>query len=140
MKRLITAAAVSAAALLFLAPIAAAGPNGLTALYGNNSSCGGAQDLGTPAGSVNFHRPAAGTINVVWHIEEGRPNATYTVAVLEGFCKYHALGTTTTNDNGVGNLTGSVTVDPASSQFWVYDSTLTGGFASDATQTITLSP
>ena len=89
-------------------------------------------------GFVNFHR-LGNRVSINFHLKDGSPNTNYVVSLWGQGCSFAAfLGSTTTNQNGVANFTGSTTVPPALTRFFA---TGWGGplFFNDTT-TVTLEP
>lgn len=84
----------------------------------NNNLCGADVTTARVLGFANYHR-TGNTVTVNWHFKDGMPNFTYQIQLWRDFCTFHAvLGTITTNQNGVANLTASTTVPPTSTRFF----------------------
>ena len=133
MRKAITAALtlpLLALALAFGTGTAHASDNSNGAVtYANNAYCGGAFFKNQPvAGFVNFHLSADTTsLQVLVHMKDAAPDATYYIYQYGGFCTYdNFLGTITTNDNGVGNLATTVTVPAGQGSYFVFMASTAG--------------
>jgi hypothetical protein len=105
----------------------------------NNSFCGADLPALRVIGFVNYHR-TDNTVTVNWHFKDAMPNFTYQIQLWRDACTFHAiLGSITTNQNGVGNLTASVTVPPTSTRFFATAFKPVPGFFDD-TPAVTLLP
>jgi hypothetical protein len=104
----------------------------------NNSFCGADLPALRVIGFVNYHR-TDNTVKVNWHFKDATPNFTYQIQLWRDACTFHAtLGTITTNKNGVGNLTASVTVPATSTRFFATASKPVPGFFDDTPAVILL--
>jgi hypothetical protein len=119
-KAILAAASVACLALLGLSGTAMASDNGNGAtLYANNFQCGGATNLATPAGFVNFHE-TGDQLTLIVHVQKAEPNDTYSFFLYDEFCTPDTgatILTVTTNSNGVGNGTVTVTATPGATYF-----------------------
>ena len=94
--------------------------NGAT-LYAGNYQCGGASasnaHLSQPVGFVNFHL-SGDQLTVIIHLKGAQPDTTYNAFMEESGCTFvTGLPSLTTNSNGVGNETATMTVTPGTSYF-----------------------
>jgi hypothetical protein len=96
--------------------------NGAT-LYAGNYQCDGASaagaNLSQPQGFVNYHE-TGNQLTLVIHIKDALPDTTYAGFMYDAFCTPDFDGpipNITTNDNGVGNATVTVTVRPGMTYF-----------------------
>jgi hypothetical protein len=104
----------------------------------NNAFCGADLPLLRVIGFVNYHR-TGNIVKVNWHFRDAMPNFTYRIELWRDFCTFHAvLGTITTNQNGVGNLTASVAVPPTSTRFFATAFKPVPGFFDDTPAVILL--
>jgi hypothetical protein len=119
-RSIILTAAVAAAGLvtaMSAAPAMASDNANVAGLYANNYQCQGATNLSQPVGFVNYHL-AGDQLTVVIHLKGAQPNSTYYAFMEESSCTFVAwVPSFTTNANGVGNETATVTVAPGTSYF-----------------------
>jgi hypothetical protein len=143
-------AAIAAVAFLVLSSTVGARPMDMDAAQGsannpradiqeNNSACGADLPALRVIGFVNYHR-TGNIVKVNWHFRDAMPNFTYQIQLWRDACTFHAvLGTITTNQNGVGNLTASTTVPPTSTRFFATAFKPVPGFFDD-TPAVILTP
>jgi hypothetical protein len=138
----VTAAALGlsvAGVLAATAAHASDNANGAT-LYAGNYQCGGATNLSSPQGFVNYHE-TGDQLTLVIHIKNALPDTTYSGFLYDAFCTPDSGGVivnTTTNSNGVGNSTVTVTVNPGATYFFTeYDASAFSAATSMQTQAIT---
>jgi hypothetical protein len=88
-------------------------------------------------GFTNYHR-SGNTVSVEYHLKNGIPDATYVVELWGDVCSFFGtVATVTTNDNGVANGNGSVTVPGYSTRFFA---TGIGPNGANDTPAVTLNP
>jgi hypothetical protein len=126
--RLLSLAAIPAVALAVgLASAGAASAsdnaNGAT-LYAGNYQCDGASNLASPQGFVNYHE-TGNQLTLIIHIKDALPDTTYAGFLYDAYCTPDfggAIPEITTNSNGVGNATVTVTATPGAAYFFTeYD-------------------
>lgn len=86
-------------------------------IQSGNAYCGAETPLPV-IGFTNYNR-VGNVVHVEYHLKNGIPDSTYYVQLWGDGCDFFgSVATVTTNDNGVANGNGDVTVPPTSTRFF----------------------